>query len=152
MNISKPFRLYFVSICPYPFQAGFSFELAATRVESYMAAYSDTGVWGVYFGCDPKNIARCRKLVLKEIDKFTSTPISAARLAAAKRQIKGQLHISRNSFNSYAAGMGRSFAKYNRHRDIEAQCRAIDALTAEEIMQAAKRILLPDNLTTLIYK
>lgn len=121
-------------------------------VESYMAAYSDTGVWGVYFGCDPKNIARCRKLVLKEIDKFTSTPISAARLAAAKRQIKGQLHISRNSFNSYAAGMGRSFAKYNRHRDIEAQCRAIDALTAEEIMQAAKRILLPDNLTTLIYK
>lgn len=121
-------------------------------VESYMSAYSDTGIWGIYFGCDPKNIARCRKLILKEINKFTSTPITPARLAAAKRQIKGQLHISRNSFNSYAAGMGRSFAKYNRHRDIEAQCRAIDALTAEEIMQAANRILAPDNLTTLIYK
>jgi len=34
LKISKPFRLYFVSICPYPFQAGFSFELAATRVEN----------------------------------------------------------------------------------------------------------------------
>ena len=121
-------------------------------VESYMVSYSDTGLWGVYFGCDPKNTARCRRLILKELGKFTSAPITAARLAAAKRQIKGQLHISRDSFNSYAIAMGRTYAKYNRFRDIEAQCRNIDSVTPEDIMQVAGKILNPDNLTTLIYK
>ena len=28
-------------------------------VESSMAAYSDTGVWNVYFGCDHHDINRC---------------------------------------------------------------------------------------------
>lgn len=121
-------------------------------VESYMASYTDTGVWGVYFGCDPKNIARCRRLVAKEVEKLTDAPLTPARLTAAKRQIKGQLQISRDSLNGYAISMGRSFAKYNRLRDIDEQCRAIDALTAEEVMLTAKQIISPKNFTTLIYK
>ena len=121
-------------------------------VESYMASYCDAGVWGVYFGCEPKKVERCRKLILKEFYKFISAPVSPARLAAAKRQLKGQLLVSRNNFASYAVGMGRSFAKYGRRRSIEEQCRAIDALTAESLMQSAQQILNPENLTTLIYK
>lgn len=121
-------------------------------VESYMASYTDAGVWGVYFGCDPKNIARCRRLVAREARKLTDAPLTPARLAAAKRQIKGQLQISRDSLNAYAISMGRSFAKYNRLRDIDEQCRTIDALTAEEVMQTARQIIRPENFTTLIYK
>ena len=32
-------------------------------VESSMAAYSDAGLWTIYFGCDPSDVARCRRLV-----------------------------------------------------------------------------------------
>ena len=106
---------------------------------------------GVYFGCDPKNVARCRRLLLAELNRMTSVPLTPTRLSAAKRRLMGQLQLSRNSFNSYAIGMGRSFAKYGRHRDIDEQCRAIDALTAEEVMLAAQEVISPDNLTTLIY-
>ena len=28
-------------------------------VESMAQSYSDTGLWAVYFGCDPKNVKRC---------------------------------------------------------------------------------------------
>lgn len=120
-------------------------------VESYVASYSDTGVWGVYFGCDPKNVARCRKLLVSELARVTSAPLTPSRLSMAKRRLKGQLQLSRDSFNSYAIGMGRAFAKFNRLRDIDAQCRAIDALTAEEVMLAARDVISPDKLTTLIY-
>ena len=30
-------------------------------VESFFITYSDTGVWGVYFGCDPHDVSRCRR-------------------------------------------------------------------------------------------
>ena len=36
-------------------------------VESVMTTYTDTGLWSVYFGCDPHDVARCRRLVLKEL-------------------------------------------------------------------------------------
>ena len=120
-------------------------------VESYVCSYADTGVWGVYFGCDPKNVARCRRLLLAELNRMISEPLTPTRLAAAKRRILGQLQLSRNSFNGYAMGMGRSFAKYGRHRDIDEQCCAIDALSAEEVMLAAQEVISPENLTTLIY-
>ena len=62
-------------------------------VESSMAAYSDTGVWSVYFGCDHHDINRCLRLVRKELDRVMLRQLSASQLTAAKRQLKGQLAI-----------------------------------------------------------
>ena len=59
-------------------------------VESSMVSYSDTGMWCAYFGCDPHDVSKCRRLVMRELDKLASKPLSAAALAAAKRQIKGR--------------------------------------------------------------
>ena len=32
-------------------------------VESTMVSYSDTGIWSVYFGCDPHDVKKCLRLV-----------------------------------------------------------------------------------------
>ena len=45
-------------------------------VESTMVCYSDTGLWCVYFGCDPKDINKCIKLVRRELDKIIEKPLS----------------------------------------------------------------------------
>ena len=37
-------------------------------VESNCVAYTDTGFWAVYYGCDVKDRARCRRLVFRELD------------------------------------------------------------------------------------
>ena len=34
-------------------------------VESSMVSYSDTGLWSVYFGCDPHDVNKCLRLVRK---------------------------------------------------------------------------------------
>ena len=38
-------------------------------VESMLQSYSDTGLWAVYFGCDPRNVNRCLRLIRRELDK-----------------------------------------------------------------------------------
>ena len=120
--------------------------------ESSMATYTDTGVWCIYFGCDPKDINRCTKLVQKELQKLIEKPLSPKALETAKKQIKGQIGISYDNFESVAQALGKTFLHYNYVRDIEKLFSKIDGLTAEQLQQTATEIFCPENLTTLIYK
>ena len=42
----------------------------AYNIESYMNLYSDTGLLGIYLGCDPNQTTRAEQLVHKEVEKF----------------------------------------------------------------------------------
>ncbi len=120
-------------------------------VDSYLYTYPDTGVWEVYFGCDPADAPRCRRLVRRELDRLADEPLSPARLAAAKKQLKGQLGLSRDQHEAYALALGKEYALYGRHRDLQQTARAIDAVTAEQLQAVARRYLNPERLTTLCY-
>ena len=121
-------------------------------VESYTGIYRHTGMWGIYFGCEPSNVERCRRLIASALERVCTTPLSEAALAAAKRQIRGQFLIGLNDFSSYARGLGRSWAKYGRHRDVSAILRRIEAVTPQELCDVARDIMDPSRLTTLIYR
>lgn len=121
-------------------------------VECYSALYCNTGMWGIYFGCDQSNVNRCLRLIRSELGRLCSSPLTDAALRAAKRQIKGQLLVGLNDFNSYAQGLGRAWSKYGRHRDTAALIRRIDALTSGELRDTAAQIMDPSALTTLIYR
>lgn len=121
-------------------------------VESNMGCYTDTGVWSIYFGCDPKDVARCRRLVHKELARLTDRPLSESTLRAAKKQIKGQIGISYDNFESMALAQGKTFLHYGRVRNINELYRKIDALTAEDLLETARDVFAPERLTTLIYQ
>ena len=83
-------------------------------VESNHTTYTDTGVWSVYYGCDAKDRARCRRLVLRELDKLVQSPMSQRTLDAARRQLKGQIGISYDNFENVAIGMAKRFLHYGQ--------------------------------------
>ena len=121
-------------------------------VESVMTTYTDTGLWSVYFGCDPHDVARCRRLVLKELRRLAEAPLAPHALEAAKRQIKGQIGISYDNFENVALAMGKTFLHYDRARDLNRLYQKIDGLTAEDLHAVAQELFRPENLTFLIYR
>ncbi len=121
-------------------------------VDAYVNSYPDTGFWNVYFGCDAHDIARCRRLVHKELHRFTDAALTPAALAAAKKQLIGQIGIAGDAFESYSHALGRIFANYNVHRNPEHICAAINEVTAAEMLDVAQTVYDPANLTTLIYR
>ena len=121
-------------------------------VDSYLSTYPDTGLWNVYFGCDPKDVNRCLKLIRKELDKFMARPLTESQLNAAKKQLCGQIGISCDSFESYSLALGKTFAEYGSHREVETVYEGIEAITAEEVQQLAQEIYAEKRLTTLIYR
>ncbi len=120
-------------------------------VESSMASYSDTGSWCVYFGCDPHDVARCRRLVARELDRVMQAPLTAAQLAAAKKQIRGQIAVACDSRESFALDFGKSFLHYGTEKDPAGLMARIDAITADDLLQVARETFDPARLTTLMY-
>lgn len=121
-------------------------------VESSMVSYSDTGLWCTYFGCDPKDVKKCLRLVRRELDRVMDRPLSESQLKAAKRQIKGQIGVACDNRESFALDFGKAFLHYGWLKDVEKLMADIDNVTAREIQQAALDILDPDRMTTLIYE
>ena len=121
-------------------------------VESSMVSYSDTGLWCTYFGCDPKDVKKCLRLVRRELDRVMDRPLSESQLKAAKRQIKGQIGVACDNRESFALDFGKAFLHYGWLKDVEKLMADIDNVTAREIQQAALDIFDPDRMTTLIYE
>ena len=121
-------------------------------VESSMVSYSDTGLWCTYFGCDPKDVKKCLRLVRRELDRVMDRPLSESQLKAAKRQIKGQIGVACDNRESFALDFGKAFLHYGWLKDVEKLMADIDNVTAREIQQAALDIFAPDRMTTLIYE
>ena len=121
-------------------------------VESTMVSYGDTGLWGVYFGCDPHDVKRCLRLVRRELDKIIERPLTDSQLKAAKRQLKGQIGIACDNREQFALDFGKSFLHYGWEKDITSLYSQIEEVTAEQIQQVARELMSEDRITTLIYK
>lgn len=121
-------------------------------VESTMAAYGDTGIWSIYFGCDEHDVKRCLRLVRKELNKFMQKPLSDAQLKAAKKQIKGQVGVACDNRENFALDFGKSFLHYGWEKNVDRLYEQVDEITAEQIQAVAQELFDKDRLTTLIFK
>ena len=118
-------------------------------VESSMASYSDTGCWSVYFGCDHHDVKRCLRLVHRELDKVMQHPLTDRQLAAAKRQLKGQIAIACDNREQFALDIAKNFLHYGRERHIDELIARIDAITKQQLQDVAQELFAPSSLQLL---
>lgn len=122
------------------------------NVESNITSYTDTGVFSIYFGTDPKNLIRALNLVRRELDKLCAAPLSERKLQAVKRQAMGQLGVSGDNKEGLFLNLGKSFLHYNRFDSMEEVFSQIQAVSAAEMQEIACALFAPENLFTLIYE
>lgn len=121
------------------------------NVESSITSYTDTGLFGIYLGCDKKNAEKCLKLVDIELKKLRDTRLTDNQLFAAKKQLIGQIGIANDNHESIAMGLGKSFLHYNHFNSMEETVKKIDAITSSDILDVANEILKQDAMNTLLF-
>lgn len=122
------------------------------NVESNLVNYTDTGVFSIYFGCEPKDVGKCLRVVKRELQRLIDRPLTERQLMAAKKQIKGEIGIACDNFENCATDMARSFLHYNKFEDLQELFGRIDRLTAVELQGIASELFKEENLTTLLYR
>ncbi len=120
-------------------------------VESSLTNYTDTSTFAVYFGCDLKDVDKCIRIVRKEFDRLMSAPMSDRRFSAYMKQIKGQIGVACDNFESLALDMAKSFLHYGKFDSIADTYQLLDTLNPAILHQVANEMLHPDHLSQLIY-
>jgi predicted Zn-dependent peptidase len=120
-------------------------------VESTHSLYSDSGVFSVYFGCDPDNTKKCLSLIQKEFVKLKNTLLTPQQLSKAKKQLKGELGIASENKENMALDMAKCFLHFDRYITLEEIVEQIDHVTAEQIKNLANTLLKLDDFSSLHY-
>lgn len=121
------------------------------NVEANLTSYTDTGVFCIYFGTEHQQVERCIRLVQKELKKLREKPLSTLQLAAAKKQIIGQIGVARDNAENTALGMAKTFLHYHKMDDPQEVFQRIEALTAKELWEVSNEMFEENYLSTLIY-
>lgn len=124
----------------------------AYNVESNYTAYSDTGLFNIYFGSDKENVERINQLIYKELEKLRTQKLGTLQLHKAKKQIEGQIAISSESKANMMFTMGKSFLFYDKVDSLQTLFNRIQSITAEDLLEVANEIFEKDKLSILIYK
>lgn len=120
-------------------------------VESNLISYTDTGVFNIYFGCDPKDTDTCLQLVHKELKRLRDKKLTDTQLSAAKKQIIGQIAVAGDNFENLALDMGKAFLHYGKYESREEVFARIEKTTASQLLEIANEMFDEEQLSTLIY-
>lgn len=121
-------------------------------VESNLTSYTDTGAFCIYFGTDIEDMDTCLKLTYKELKRMRDVKMTSSQLAAAKKQLIGQIGVASDNFENNALGMAKSYLHYHKYESSELVFQRIEALTAEQLLEVANEMFAEEYLSTLIYR
>ncbi|MBN2636165.1 MAG: insulinase family protein [Prolixibacteraceae bacterium] len=123
----------------------------AYNVESGYTAYSDTGLFNVYFGTDKANFERAVAIVKKEFKLLRDSKLGDVQLSKAKKQLIGQIAISTESHDDLMLAIGKSYLLYNQVDPLKLVFQKINEIKAEDVLEVANQILDEKQLSTLVY-
>jgi len=107
-------------------------------VDAHYIPYTDTGMFALFFGTEPKQLDKCIRLAKRELLKVCDKPLSARKLTSLKEQIKGQLAMAEENNLGTMLMMGRSVLDFGRVQSLEEVFDNIEdagALTLQDIAQ-----------------
>ncbi|HYG28273.1 MAG TPA: pitrilysin family protein [Caulobacteraceae bacterium] len=112
----------------------------AYSIDAYAEAYSDTGVLGVYAGCQAKDAAELARVTAAEIADLASA-VTEAELARCKAQLKGHLFMAAERPLVRAEQAAGQTLLFGAPRELADLAAAIDAVTPADMARLGGRLL-----------
>ena len=122
-------------------QAGLAYS-ASTSLNAWIAS----GSWEVSAGVNPANLQRAIDLILSELRRFVSEPVSAQELADSQANYIGRLPLSLESNNGVANALlnlerFQLGLEYYRRYPL-----MVESVTPDQVLTVASRYLDPDRM------
>jgi predicted Zn-dependent peptidase len=121
------------------------------HVESNYTAFSDIGLFSIYFGSEKEKADKTIEHILREFKKLREKKLGTIQLSRAKKQLYGQIAINAENNSSLMLSISKSYLMKNKVDSLEEIHNKIQKISAEDILETANEILVPEQLSTLIY-
>jgi zinc protease len=100
----------------------------------------------------PDDIAAIRDEIYKTIEQFKETPVDATRLRDLKRRNKYGFLMALDTPDAVAGALARFISLTGDIAVIDRLYAAVDAVTAEDLMRAAKKYFVPERRNVIVLK
>ena len=118
----------------------------AYSVCSYTAEYNDAGKWVIYGGVEIGKYHDAIAAVLDELRKLRDEGITDEELQRVKEQVKGGMLLGLEDTWSVASRNGSHILRYGRVIPVEQVVAEIEAVTQEDVLRVAQRLIVPQGL------
>ncbi len=116
-------------------------------IGTYNVSYSLGGLFNVYGGTGLETWDEVQEVVLAEFAKVREKGLAEAEMTRLKRNIRGNMVLALESMSSRMRRMTQNELFHRREIPVEETLARIDAVTNEQIIELAQRVLDPDQLT-----
>ena len=113
----------------------------AYSVYSFSAGYADTGVVGVYAGCQPAKARDVLELSRDQLALVADGGISGEELARGKGQLQGQLVLGLEDTGSRMSWLGKSELVHGELLGVSEVLDRIEAVTLDDVHAVARDVL-----------
>jgi len=122
------------------------------NIESNYMAYSDTGIFAIYFGTDKKLLEKALFILEKELKKIRTEKLGKFQLKTAKKQLIGQLAIAQESKINQMLAIGKSYLVMDNYISIDEIIPKIEMISSEQLIEVANEILAPERMSRLLFQ
>jgi predicted Zn-dependent peptidase len=124
----------------------------AYSIESNYMAFSDTGLFTIYFGTDSEKAERAMRLIHKELKKLRDQKLGTLQVHQAKRKFIGQIALGEENRIGLIIAMAKSLLDFGYIDSLEEIFAKINAVTADEMLEISNEIFDNKQMTTLLFE
>ncbi|MDZ7697319.1 MAG: pitrilysin family protein [Deltaproteobacteria bacterium] len=121
-------------------------EGLAYSVFSFLSAYMDAGLLGVYAATEPRHVNAVLHIMNREIQKLCNGALAEQDLASAKEHIIGGIYLASESTDNQMMRLARNEFVFGRYISHEEVVKRIEAVPFREVIDVANRIFRNENI------
>jgi predicted Zn-dependent peptidase len=124
----------------------------AYTIESNYTAFTDTGIFSIYFGTDTEKADKAAKLVHKELKKLREQKLGTLQLHQTKQKFIGQIALAEENRMSLIISMAKSLIDFNYVDTLPQLFEKINAVTADQLLEISNEIFDESKMITLLFE
>ncbi len=110
----------------------------AYSVYSFLSAYSDTGLLGVYAATDPSDVNHTLEVINSEIEKIRRGELSETELDAAKENLVGSILLGSESTDACMMRLAKNDFVFGEYVSHDATIAELKKVTVDEVVAVAE--------------
>ena len=120
-------------------------------IDAHYGAYSDIGLFSVFYGTEEKNLSKSKKAVFREFDLLKKNKLGSMQLHKLKEQMMGQLAMAEENYANLMLAMAKSLLDINTIQSLDQVFKEIEGVSAEEMQEVAGDIFNKDLISSLTF-
>jgi predicted Zn-dependent peptidase len=122
----------------------------AYSVYTFASSYADTGLFGVYAGCQPGKADEVLELIRKELDDVAAGGITEAEVQRGKGQMCGGIVLGLEDSTSRMTRVGKSELVYGDVLGVDDLIARVDSVTRDDVVDVAGYLLHQPRCLTVV--